>query len=61
MCTLHTLIRCTIAQKKDELYKEKEKIAASEKKILKITLDELAVKAENKNKIQLLSESNERE
>ena len=52
-----------IAQKKDELFKEKEKIAASEKQILKITqeADELAVKAENKNKIQLLSESNERE
>ena len=49
-----------IARKKDELFKEKEKIAASEKQIVKITqeADELAVKAENKNKIQLLSESN---
>ena len=38
-------------------------IAIAQKQILKITqeADELAVKAENKNKIQLLSESNERE
>ena len=53
-------IEIAIARKKDELLKEKEQIAASEKKIVKIAqeADELAVKAENKSKIQLLFESN---
>ena len=56
--SVHTEI--AIARKKNELFEEKEQIAASEKQIVNITqeADELAVRAENNNRIQLLSESN---
>ena len=48
------------ARKKDELAKEKVKLADSEKLITKLTkeADELALKAETKNQIKLLAESN---
>lgn len=48
------------ARKKDELAKEKVKLTDSEKLISKLTkeADELALKAEKKNQIKLLAESN---